>query len=351
MTAAPNERTVINIALVDDENSFFSFVTSALDAQEYVAFSQYSRLTDFANSPLTACDICIVDVYFDGDPELTSLLPMIEARWPLCKTIVLSNYADFVSPNIRSRTFGCIAKPDFMLKPSLLRTEVIAAIESMFDIDESTRTKAVDALLRHEHAQANEPSTISEIRHERIAYPLCEPAEVLHDGLSYTLAPLADWIVGKGKTLVKAELSFARQFHIQYQRLRSKLPTESDEQELWSILDELVDSQAYDMSRTLITTWELACVQEVDVSSGIRVRWHGGNHHEEEDVIRIESAPASIVGLSPGDWFSCTSERQAIDKKLVAVVDAWPIESPSRTPVERPKSLDKMKGAREQDSE
>lgn len=337
-------RTAIHVALIDDQGQTFSHVTSALDAQEHIVFAQFGRINDFANALLPTCDICIVDVYFDNDNELNTILDIIDHKWPLAKTIILSNYADFVAPNLLDRAQACIAKPDFMLRPSVLRSEVITAIRASFDMDDDIKTRAIDALLASEQSNERFANTISEIRLGRIAYPLREQTNVFHENGTYSVTPLASILVGTGDTLASAQTSFARRFHFEYQRLRWKMDLSPEDNKLWSSLQGLVDADLFDQTRTVVVPWEIGCLRGVDVDSGLRVSWYGGRHHEEENTIVIETAPSSIVCLNPGEWFRCTVERQAINRKLVAILEASAIQNPTQTAAQRRKFVSNMHG-------
>ena len=121
-------RQEVWLVMVDDEAEIVGQVMRALGHNTVLRFHHFLRVEDFAAAPLQFCDLCIVDAYFDGTSRIRKLIGMIKERWENCQVILLSNFADFITPHDRASIYECLAKPQFLLEPSALRKILIGAL-------------------------------------------------------------------------------------------------------------------------------------------------------------------------------------------------------------------------------
>lgn len=327
-------REKVHVVTIDDDSEIFGAILRALGPGESLSFQHFLRYEDLLSAQLKRCDVCIIDAFFDHVSLIRKLIDTLHTGWPDAKLIILSNYADVIGSHDRDRVFACIAKPEFLLNPSVLRATTIRAIRESNVISEDLAADAIESLVKVENEELRRGDDVDAIRHGPIYYPLRSPVKVIYERGRYTLEGLSD-IAGHADTYADARVAFVRKFHEAFVRLRfdeSRTPGQASAP-LRQELRRLVDAEELARAVTFVARGEIGEILRIEGGGKRLIRWACGSHESEITEIEVENLPDELLCVERDGYFVGSVVRRVATGEFVRLLHAHPVSTP--TSIER----------------
>jgi len=320
----------IRVVTVDDEPQIISQIMRLFGPSGSLSFQHFLRLDDLLSADLRRVDLCIADLFF-GETFLGGrLVQSLKVRWPAAQIIILSNFVEMLGPHVTEMVFSCIAKPEFALQPSVLRSAVIGAIRSSKMINADSASLAIDSIIRTESGDFAQNDEIDLILHGRICYPFRSPRKIIYGEGRFGIEGVPE-IIGEGETYADAKVSFIRRFHEQFVRFQvaefqepARLPAP-----LWLEMRELVDEKEYERLRTTVVPREVGQLVAIDNNGRRRIQWSCGPHKGEVVEVEVEEWPNDLVTMEVGRYFGGSVVRRFASGEFLRLLHGEPILTPA----------------------